>query len=112
MRRVEFHIRFSLVAGERHGYGILQDIGERDEIAVPDIGTMYRALARMVENELIQPMVRQSATDATDERRNYCQITKPGVRVAKAEARGLEALTRAARTGALLGRKTRWEPTA
>jgi DNA-binding PadR family transcriptional regulator len=112
MRRVEFHILLSLVAGARHGYGILQDIGERDEIAVPDIGTMYRALARMVENELIQPTVRQSAPDATDERRNYYQITELGVRVAKAEARGLEALTRAARTGGLLGRKARWEPTA
>ena len=53
LRRVEFHILLSLAAGERHGYGIIQDIQARDETAVPDVGTMYRALARMVENRLI-----------------------------------------------------------
>jgi hypothetical protein len=26
LRRVEFHILLSLAAGERHGYGIIQDI--------------------------------------------------------------------------------------
>ena len=50
LRRVEFHILLSLAAGERHGYGIIQDIEARGETAVPDVGTMYRALARMVEN--------------------------------------------------------------
>src|SRR2546429_6848184 len=49
LRRVEFHILLSLAAGERHGYGIIQDIEARGETAVPDVGTMYRALARMVE---------------------------------------------------------------
>ena len=54
LRRVEFHILLSLAAGERHGYGIIQDIAARGETAVPDVGTMYRALARMVENRLIE----------------------------------------------------------
>src|SRR5438067_2403881 len=49
LRRVEFHILLSLAAGERHGYGIIQDIEARGAISVPDVGTMYRALARMVE---------------------------------------------------------------
>lgn len=30
LRSVEFHILLSLAAGERHGYGILQDIETRD----------------------------------------------------------------------------------
>ena len=47
--RVEFHILLSLAAGERHGYGIILDIQERGDAPVPDVGTMYRALARMVE---------------------------------------------------------------
>ena len=38
LRRVEFHILLSLAAGERHGYGIIQDIEARDEKAVPDVG--------------------------------------------------------------------------
>ena len=48
LRGVEFHILLSLAAGERHGYGIIQDIEARGETSVPDVGTIYRALARMV----------------------------------------------------------------
>jgi DNA-binding PadR family transcriptional regulator len=102
LRRVEFHILLSLATSERHGYGIIQDIAARDETAVPDVGTMYRALARMVENRLIQATARRSAPDAGAERRNYYRITEAGLRVARAEARRLEALTRAARLGGLL----------
>jgi DNA-binding PadR family transcriptional regulator len=104
LRRVEFHILLSLAAGERHGYGIIQDIAARGETAVPDVGTMYRALARMVDNRLIEASARRPAADAGDERRNYYRITSLGVRVAQAEARRLEALTRAARQGGLLPR--------
>jgi DNA-binding PadR family transcriptional regulator len=107
LRPVEFHILLTLAAGERHGYGIIQDIEARDETAVPDVGTMYRALARMVENRLIE-----AAADAGDERRNYYRITDAGItdaglRIARAEARRLEALTRAARIGGLLAKATK-----
>jgi len=107
LRRVEFHILLSLAAGERHGYGIIQDIKARDETAVPDVGTMYRALARMVENRLIEAAARRPAADAGDERRNYYRITDAGRRLARAEARRLEALTRAARIGGLLAKATK-----
>jgi DNA-binding PadR family transcriptional regulator len=93
---------FGLAAGERHGYGIIHDIEERDDSAVPDVGTMYRALARMVESGLIEAT---STTDPGDERRNYYRITPRGLRVAKAEALRLQALTRAARLGGLLEKK-------
>jgi|SRR5215472_317799 len=102
LRRVEFHILLSLAAGERHGYGVIQDIEARDETSVPDVGTMYRALARMVESGLIEAAARASASDTGDERRNYYRITSKGLRVARAEARRLEALMRAARVGGLL----------
>jgi DNA-binding PadR family transcriptional regulator len=104
LRAVEFHILLSLASGERHGYGIIRDIQARDETAVPDVGTMYRALARMVESRLIEAAARRPAPDASDERRNYYRITNAGVRVARAEARRLEALTRAARIGGLLAK--------
>lgn len=102
LRSVEFHILLSLAAGERHGYGIIQDIQQRGETAVPDVGTMYRALARMVESRLIEASARRPAPDADDERRNYYRITEAGLRIARAEARRLEILTRAARVGGLL----------
>jgi DNA-binding PadR family transcriptional regulator len=104
LRPVEFHILLSLAAGERHGYGIIQDIQERGDAPVPDVGTMYRALARMVESRLIQAAARRPAPDASDERRNYYRITQAGRQVAMAEARRLEALTRAARLGGLLSK--------
>src|SRR5437667_11030460 len=102
LRRVEFHILLSLAAGERHGYGIIQDIDARGETSVPDVGTMYRALARMVESGLIEAAARRPAPDTGDERRNYYRITSAGIRVARAEAQRLELLTRAARLGGLL----------
>jgi DNA-binding PadR family transcriptional regulator len=102
LRGVEFHILLSLTAGERHGYGIIQDIQARGDTAVPDVGTMYRALARMVDQGWIEAATRRPAPDADDERRHYYGITPAGVRVARAEARRLEVLTHAARTGGLL----------
>ena len=107
LRRVEFHILLSLAGSERHGYGIIQDIQERGESSIPDVGTMYRALARMVENGLIEAAVRRPAPDADDERRNYYRITERGLQVARAEARRLELLTRAARIGGLLTRSAK-----
>ena len=107
LRRVEFHILLSLAAGERHGYGIIQDIEARGETSVPDVGTMYRALARMVEAGLIEAAARRPAPDADDERRNYYRITTAGLRVARAEARRLEALMRAARLGGLLAKEAK-----
>lgn len=101
---MEFHTLLRLAAGERHGYGIIQDIQARGATAVPDVGTMYRALARMSENRLIEAAARRPAPDANDERRNYYRLTAAGLRVARAEARRLEALTRAARLKSLLPR--------
>jgi DNA-binding PadR family transcriptional regulator len=102
LRPVEFHILLSLAAGERHGYGIIQDIEARGESSVPDVGTMYRALARMVETGLIEPAPVRPVSETGDERRNNYRITDRGLRVAKAEARRLHALMRVARSGGLL----------
>lgn len=107
LRRVEFHILLSLAAGERHGYGIIQDIEARGETSVPDVGTMYRALARMVEAGLIEAAARRPAPDSGDERRNYYRITSRGMRVARAEAGRLGALVKAARVGGLLAKEVK-----
>lgn len=102
LRPVEFDVLLSLAVGERHGYGIIQDAEARGGMVVPDVGTLYRALRRMQEQGLIGASERREAPDAGDERRNYYRITPLGLRVGRAEARRLEALTRAARIGGLL----------
>ena len=102
LRPVEFHILLSLAGGERHGYGIIQDIEARGDAGVPDVGTMYRALARLVEQGLIEGV---ATRDALDDRRINYRLTPLGLRVAKAEARRLESLAQAARLSGLLARK-------
>ena len=80
----------------------MQDIQDRGDAAVPDIGTMYRALARLAESGLIAAA---RSADATDERRINYRVTPLGRRVATAEAERLEALARAARLSGLLPKK-------
>lgn len=102
LRPVEFHVLLSLASGERHGYGIIQDAERRGESVAPDVGTLYRALARMTDAGLITRADRRLAPDAADERRNYYRLLPFGLEVARAEARRLASLTRAARIGGLL----------
>ncbi len=99
LRPVEFHVLLSVSAGPRHGYGIMQDAAERTGTEViPDVGTLYRALRRMVEEALIEPV-----EESGGGRRNYYRITALGRRVAEAESMRLASLVRAARSGGLLG---------
>jgi DNA-binding PadR family transcriptional regulator len=65
------------------------------------VGTLYRALARMVEQGLISAAA-APAGEAGDERRNYYRITPLGLKVGRAEAQRLASLTRAAVQGGLL----------
>ena len=103
LRPVEFDILLSLAAGERHGYGIIQDAEARQLGTVPDVGTLYRAIRRLQDQGMVEASTRRAAPDTGDERRNYYRITPLGRRVAQAEARRLVALTRAARLSGLLG---------
>jgi len=102
VRVVEFQIFLSLAAGERHGYGIIRDAEARGDKKVPDVGTLYRALARMTEQGLITGVDHGKVADAGDERRIYYRLTALGLKVARAEAARLAALTRAAQLGGLL----------
>jgi DNA-binding PadR family transcriptional regulator len=107
LRPVEFHILLSLAAGERHGYGIIRDIEARGDTSIPDVGTMYRALARLAETGLIETADRRSAPDSDDERRNYYRITSKGLRAARVEAMRLGTLVQAARLGGLLPKEVK-----
>lgn len=99
LRPVEFHVLLSVIAGPRHGYGIMQDAAERTgEEIIPDVGTLYRALRRMVEGGLIERV-----EGSGEARRNDYRVTPLGRRVAKAESVRLDSLVRAARSGGLLG---------
>lgn len=96
-----FHILLALSGEDRHGYAIIQDVAARTGGALHlSAGTLYRSIARMVEQGLItEPARRRSAAD--DERRRYYRITPFGTAVARAEMRRLTDLVRLARASGL-----------
>jgi DNA-binding PadR family transcriptional regulator len=96
-----FHILLALAGEDRHGYAIIQDVEARTsgELRL-SAGTLYRSLARMVEQGLIVEVAKRR-TAADDERRRYYRITPFGTAVARAEMRRLTQLVRLARATGL-----------
>jgi len=96
-----FHILLALADEERHGYAILQDVEARTggELRL-SAGTLYRSLARMVEQGLLAEVARRRAIH-DDERRRYYRLTPFGTAVARAEMRRLARLVRLARARGL-----------
>ena len=92
-----FHILLALADVERHGYAILQDVEQRTggELKL-GAGTLYRSIARMVEQGLIAEVTRRR-TLADDARRRYYRITALGEACARAEMRRMADLVEVAR---------------
>ena len=88
------HLLLALAETDRHGYAIMQDVEARTDGELRlSAGTLYRAMARMVEQGLIVE-VEKRRTRADDERRRYYRITAFGQAVARAEMRRLLQLVR------------------
>ena len=95
---VAFEILLSLGEEDRHGYHIMQAVERRTDGRITlHAGTLYRALARLVEVRLIEELD-ERPDPATDERRRYYRLTPYGRDVARAEAGRLESQVRAARS--------------
>ena len=93
LKPVAFQILLSLADGERHGYGITQDIASRTAARMRiEPGNLYRSLRTMLDDGLIEESERRPAPDLDDERRRYYRITPLGRRVAVAETARLESL--------------------
>ncbi len=96
-----FHVLVALADEDRHGYAIIQDVEARTGGQLRlSAGTLYRSVARMVEQELIEEVVPRR-TRADDERRRYYRITTFGTAVARAELRRLAQLVRSGRARGL-----------
>ena len=96
-----FHILLALADEDRHGYAIIQDVEARTQGELRmSAGTLYRSIARMVEQGLIAEVVkRRPVTD--DSRRRYYRITPFGTLVARSEMRRLSQLVQMARARGL-----------
>jgi DNA-binding PadR family transcriptional regulator len=103
LKPVVFQVLLSLVDGERHGYAIVQDIGDRSSARLQlEPGNLYRTLRFMLDEALIEESDRRPAPEADDERRRYYRITAFGKRVAAAEAARLVELVADAKARNLL----------
>lgn len=93
---VVLEIAIALAGGERHGYDIMQDVERRtDGRIVLHPGTLYRALARLLDQKLIEELDERRGDD--DERRRYYRLTPLGRAVARAEVERLATQVSAAR---------------
>ena len=98
---VAFEVLLALADGEQHGYRIMQEVNARSSGAVTlHAGTLYRVLARLLEQSLIEELAERPAED--DERRRYYNLTERGRAVARAEASRLASQLEAARARRLL----------
>ena len=98
-----FQILLSLADGEKHGYGIMQEVGARTEGKIRlGPGTLYGSIKRMLAEGWIEESDERPDPALDDERRRYYRLTETGRRVAVAEAERLAKLIRVARAKNLL----------
>lgn len=101
---MEFEILLSLADGHRHGYAIIQDIAERSAGALTvRPGTLYRAIARLLDAGLIEEAAGGRRDD--DARRRYYALTRAGREAAAAESQRLARQVETARARRLLKSK-------
>jgi DNA-binding PadR family transcriptional regulator len=97
LKPVELLLLTMLTGGERHGYGIRQDIIEHTRGAMQlEAGNLYRSMRRLEADGLVEESGRRPAADADDERRRYYRLTAYGKRVLAAEMLRLRDLVRLA----------------
>ncbi len=102
LRPVETLLLTMLTAGDRHGYGLRQDIIEHTggEIAL-EVGSLYRYIRRLDEAGLLAEAGGKPPSDE-DERRIYYRLTALGRRVLASEMQRLRSLLRLAEARRLI----------
>lgn len=96
MREPTYLILVALGGGERHGYGITQDVAVLSEGRVSlGAGTLYGALDRLVDEGLVAP----TRSETVDGRlRRYYALTEQGGIAVRTETRHRLSVARAAAT--------------
>ena len=94
----QFHILLGLVDGACHGYGIILGVGRRTDGEITlGTGTLYTALARLADLQLV------ADTERADARRRFYRLTPLGRTVLRAETARLETLVRHAHASGIRG---------
>jgi len=89
---LDFHVLLVLAAEDLYGYGIKKAVEDHSEgVISPEIGSLYRVLARLMDLEWIQEV---SASPTSEENhpgrtRRYYRLTADGLVALKQEMRRL-----------------------
>ena len=99
-----FHILLALADGEKHGYGIMQEVIRitNGEMRMGP-GTLYGTIKRMLETGFIEEIEERPDPLIDDQRRRYYRLTVFGKSVARAETDRLSTLLGVAHAKRLIG---------
>jgi DNA-binding PadR family transcriptional regulator len=87
------HVMLALADVDRHGYGIIKEVAERTEGRVElETGTLYAALKRMRDEQLIEDVPASERPPHEDRRRRTYRLTAFGREVLRAESERLSDL--------------------
>ena len=101
VKPTELLILTVLAAGDRHGYGIRQDVLDHPDGEVEiEAGNLYRHLRGLEDEGLVSDA--PAPRNETDERRIYYRLTPAGRRVLAAEMQRLRNLVRFAEKHGIL----------
>ena len=98
-----FQVLLALADGDKHGYAILKEVGERTSGRVRlSTGTLYGIIKRLLQDGLIVEQSKRPSKADDDERRRYYRLTPLGRKVASAEAERMEEVIATARLKKLI----------
>ena len=93
-----FNILLALADGEKHGYGIMQEVeANTNGQVLMGPGTLYGSIKRMLQADLIEESDERADPEMDDQRRRYYQLTSLGRRTLRMEAERLAAQVKTAR---------------
>lgn len=99
-----FQVLVSLAPGPRHGYAVMRDVEAFTDGAVRlGPGTLYRTIARLLADGLIEEIEGSDPGAPHDARRRRYRLTPLGLEVAEREAASMARLVDRARSAGLLG---------
>lgn len=101
---LDFQVLLVLAREALYGYAILRAVAEESEGRLrPDVGSLYRVLARLERDGLVMAVADEGAAGPTPGRpRRYYRITARGHEVAQAEAARLRRVLEIAAARQLL----------
>ena len=104
-----FLVLLALASGEAHGYAVMGFVEKTTEgqVRLPP-GTLYRTIARLLADGLVEEIEGQDPDAPHDARRRYYRLSARGLQAAKSEAKLLARLSAAAgQAGLASGRERR-----